>query len=184
MALTPSTELPSGWQAPTFTLPTAEGQSVSLEAAHGTHATLVAFVCNHCPFVKHIHEGLARFADEYQDRGLRVIAINANDAEAYPEDRPARMLEVAREWGWHFPYLVDAQQTVAKAFQAACTPDLYLLDPSLQLFYHGQFDASRPGNGLPVTGGDLRAAADALLAGHPAPVRQVPSVGCNIKWKE
>lgn len=183
MALTPSNPLQPGWPAPDFTLSTADGRPVSLAGTRGARGTLVAFICNHCPFVKHIRPAFVRFADSCAAQDVAVIAINANNADAYPDDRPERMLEDAHTWGFGFPYLVDAQQTVAQAYRAACTPDLYLFDADLKLFYHGQFDASRPGNQVPVTGADLRAAVAALLAGQQPSATQTPSVGCNIKWK-
>jgi thiol-disulfide isomerase/thioredoxin len=144
---------------------------------------LVIFMCNHCPFVKHLREGLVRFAREYQARGLAVVAINANDVANHPNDSPARMVEDAQAFGYPFPYLYDETQAVAQAYRAACTPDFFLFDAGRKLAYRGQFDGSRPGNSLPVTGSDLRAAADAALAGQPIPSDQKPSIGCNIKWK-
>jgi thiol-disulfide isomerase/thioredoxin len=145
---------------------------------------LVAFICNHCPYVKHIRTGFADLAREYQRRGVAVVAINANDAEAYPDDRPEKMAEEIRDAGYTFPYLYDETQEVAKAYQAACTPDIFVFDRNHALTYRGQFDDSRPGNGVPVTGKDLRAALDAVLDGRPVPKDQKASVGCNIKWKQ
>jgi thiol-disulfide isomerase/thioredoxin len=146
-------------------------------------ALVVAFICNHCPFVKHIREGLAAFGRDYAARGLAIVAINSNDAERYPDDAPPRMAEEAASAGYTFPYLFDEDQQVAVAFRAACTPDFFLFDRDRKLVYRGQFDGSRPGNDIPVTGADLRAAADAVLASRPVPLEQQPSIGCNIKWK-
>jgi thiol-disulfide isomerase/thioredoxin len=143
----------------------------------------VAFICKHCPFVKHVRGGFAALAEEYQKRGVAVVAIASNDAQAYPEDGPEGMAAEAREAGYTFPYLFDETQEVAKAHGAACTPDFFLFDRERRLFYRGQMDGSRPGNGVPVTGEDLRAALDAVLEGRPAPEVQRPSLGCNIKWK-
>ncbi len=184
MSLTPSTMLDLGTPAPAFRLPDpATGQPVALEDFAGK-PLLVMFICNHCPYVKHIRGGLARFAREYQDKGLAVVAINANDADSHPDDAPEKMAEEVERIGYTFPYLYDATQEVAKAYRAACTPDLFLFDAEHRLAYRGQFDASRPGNKQPVTGADLRAAADAVLAGQPVSGDQAPSVGCNIKWRE
>jgi len=183
MVLTPSTMLPLGTAAPDFTLPDASGKSVSLDDFAGANALLVVFMCNHCPYVKHIAPGLAQLTSEYQQRGVAVVGINANDATMYPDDSPAKMRDEIRLRGYTFPYLVDATQQVAGAYRAACTPDFFLFDGERKLVYRGQMDASRPGNGVPVTGADLRAALDAVLEGRPAPAQQVPSIGCNIKWK-
>lgn len=184
MAQTPSTMLPLGTPAPAFGLPEpATGNTVSLDDFRDAPALLVIFMCNHCPFVKHLRQGLAQFAREYQDRGLAIVAVSANDVANYPEDSPARMVEEARVFGYPFPYLYDETQVVAKAYRAACTPDFFLFDAGRKLVYRGQFDGSRPGNNLPVTGADLRAAADAALAGQPVSSNQKPSIGCNIKWK-
>ncbi len=184
MAQTASTMLPLGTPAPTFDLPEpATGRTVALTDFQNAPALLVIFMCNHCPFVKHLRQGLAQFAREYQDRGLAIVAVSANDVANYPEDSPARMVEEARMFGYPFPYLYDETQVVAKAYRAACTPDFFLFDAGRKLVYRGQFDGSRPGNNLPVTGADLRAAADAALAGQPVSSNQKPSIGCNIKWK-
>ena len=183
MALTPSTMLPLGTPAPDFRLPDPSGRIVARDDFADAPALLVAFLCNHCPYVKHIQAGFAAFAKEYAERGLAIVAINANDYRAYPDDAPARMAEETARAGYVFPYLVDETQEVAKAFRAACTPDFFLFDANRRLAYRGQFDDSRPGNRIPVTGRDLRAAADAVLAGRPAPADQKPSIGCNIKWK-
>ncbi|MDS4026713.1 MAG: thioredoxin family protein [Candidatus Contendobacter sp.] len=184
MAQTASTMLPLGTPAPTFDLPEpATGRTVALTDFQNAPALLVIFMCNHCPFVKHLRQGLAQFAREYQDRGLAIVAVSANDVANYPEDSPARMVEESRVFGYPFPYLYDETQVVAKAYRAACTPDFFLFDAGRKLVYRGQFDGSRPGNNLPVTGADLRAAADAALAGQPVSSNQKPSIGCNIKWK-
>jgi peroxiredoxin len=175
-------DLALGTKAPSFTLPDAHGKSWSLGDFKSDHGLVVAFLCNHCPFVKHIREGLTALAREYLARGIDVVGINSNDFENYPDDRPEKMLDE----GYPFPYLVDETQETAKAYRAACTPDFYVFDKDRKLVYRGQMDASRPKNDVPVTGGDLRAALDALLSGAPAPApsTQRPSVGCNIKWKK
>jgi peroxiredoxin len=183
MALTPSTMLALGTEAPAFRLPDPDGKPVSLDAFRDAPALLVAFLCNHCPYVQHIREGFARFAKEYQAKGLAIVAINANDAKSHPEDAPGAMAQEIRRFGYVFPYLVDETQAVAKAYRAACTPDFFLFDAARKLVYRGQFDASRPGNAIPVTGADLRAAADAALSGRAIAADQKPSIGCNIKWK-
>jgi len=183
MALTPSTMLALGTAAPAFRLPDPDGKQVSLDAFRDAPALLVAFLCNHCPYVQHIREGFARFAKEYQAKGLAIVAINANDAKSHPEDAPGAMAQEIRRFGYVFPYLVDETQAVAKAYRAACTPDFFLFDAARKLVYRGQFDASRPGNAIPVTGADLRAAADAALSGRAIAADQKPSIGCNIKWK-
>jgi peroxiredoxin len=175
--------VPLGTPAPDFRLPDPAGQVHALEDFRQAPALLVAFLCNHCPYVKHIRDGLARFARDYAPKGLAMIAINANDVENYPDDRPELMAVEAREAGYAFPYVFDATQEVARAYAAACTPDFFLYDRNRRLAYRGQFDDSRPGSGRPVTGAALRAAADAVLAGEPAPAEQTPSIGCNIKWK-
>ena len=172
-----------GTVAPAFALPDTDGRTVSLDDAAGAQALLVAFICNHCPYVKHIAPALATLAEEYQPKGVAVFAINSNDATTHPEDAPARMREERAMRGYTFPYLVDASQDVAKAYAAACTPDFFVFDAGRRLVYRGQFDDSRPKNDKPVTGADLRAALDAVLAGKPSPEPQVPSIGCNIKWK-
>lgn len=178
-----STMLPLGTKAPDFRLPDTSGKMVSLPDFSGASALLVVFMCNHCPYVKHIRSGLAQLARDYQPRGVQVVGINSNDVANYPADSPAKMAEEAKAAGYIFPYLYDETQAVAKAYRAACTPDFYLFDQAQRLVYRGQFDDSRPGNGLPVTGKDLRAALDALLEGKPVSARQTPSIGCNIKWK-
>jgi thiol-disulfide isomerase/thioredoxin len=184
MAQTPSTMLPLGTLAPAFSLPEpATGRTVSLDDFRDAPALLVIFICNHCPFVKHIRQGLIQFARDYQARGLAIVAISANDVANYPDDSPAKMAEEAKTFGYPFPYLYDESQATAKAYRAACTPDFFLFDASRKLVYRGQFDGSRPGNNVPVTGTDLRAAANAVLAGRPVAPEQKPSIGCNIKWK-
>jgi len=183
MALTPSTMLPLGTVAPDFRLPDTTGRAVSLADFQDKPALLVIFMCNHCPYVKHIRTGLVELANDYQPRGGAIVAINSNDAANYPDDSPAKMAEEVKSAGYTFPYLYDESQAVATAYRAACTPDLFLFDRGRRLVYRGQFDASRPGNGIPVTGKDLRAALDAVLAGKPTSTMQVASIGCNIKWK-
>lgn len=184
MSRTPSTMmLPLGAASPGFQLPDADGGRHCLADFEAAPALLVAFICNHCPFVRHVRAGFAALAAEYQKRGVAVVAIASNDAAAYPDDGPEGMKAEAREAGYTFPYLYDESQEVAKAYGAACTPDFFLFDGERRLFYRGQLDASRPGNGVPVTGEDLRRALDAVLAGGAAPAQQRPSLGCNIKWK-
>lgn len=184
MAATPSTMVALGTPAPDFRLPDSDGRTVARDDFAAAPGLLVAFICNHCPFVKHIRAGLAQFGRDYAARGLAIVAINANDAAKYPADSPEKMREEARDAGYVFPYLYDETQAVARAFDAACTPDFFLYDRSRSLVYRGQFDASRPGNDVPVSGADLRAACDAVLDGRPVPEPQTPSIGCNIKWKE
>ena len=174
---------PLGIQAPSFSLPDTSGKLVSLSDFAGAPALLVVFLCNHCPYVKHLQHHLGKLIAEYQRRGLAAVGISANDPVRYPDDAPARMAEVAKEAGYTFPYLFDETQAVAKAYRAACTPDFFLFDRDQRLAYRGQYDGSRPGNPMPVTGADLRAAIEAVLAGKPAPSEQRPSIGCSIKWK-
>lgn len=184
MARTPSTMLELGTRAPDFhLLEPATGKTIGLDAFNEAPALAVIFICNHCPYVKHIRDALAAFGREYQAKGLAIVAINSNDTANYPDDAPDKMVEEAENAGYTFPYLYDETQAVAKAYHAACTPDLYLFDKDRKLVYRGQFDDSRPGNDLPVTGRDLRAAADALLTGQPMQAEQKASLGCNIKWK-
>jgi peroxiredoxin len=184
MAEVPSTRvLPIGSRAPEFDLADAHGQRFGLDDVRGPQGLLVMFVCNHCPFVVHLAPALAEFAREIEGQGIGVVAINSNDVERYPADAPEKMQEFAKREGWNFPYLFDADQSVAHAYVAACTPDFYLFDGELKLTYCGQFDDSRPGNGRPVTGKDLREAVRALLAGEAPLAVQRPSSGCNIKWK-
>lgn len=183
MAATPSSMVPLGTPIPDFALPDADG---TVHLAHdlvGEHGTLVAFICNHCPFVKHVAAELAALGRELPERGVGMVAINSNDATAYPDDAPDKMIEESAEWGWTFPYLVDEAQQLAREFEATCTPDFFLYDGEGCLAYRGQLDPSRPGNDVPVTGSDLRSAVDALVAGTPVPAEQVPSIGCNIKWR-
>lgn len=183
MARTPSTMLPLGSTLPFFALPDAvSGRSVSASELAGQPAVVI-FICNHCPFVKHIRAELARFARDCRERSVAFVAISSNDVIAFPDDSPEAMAIEAREFGYVFPYLFDESQDVARAFQAACTPDLYIFDAKGRLAYHGQFDDSRPGNGIPVTGRDARAAIEALLAGKSPSLEQTPSVGCSIKWR-
>lgn len=183
MARTPSTMLELGTAAPEFALlEPATGNTVSLNDFRDKPLA-VFFICNHCPFVKHIAAVLASLASEYQDRGVGFVAINSNDVENYPDDSPEKMQAFVREYGIGFPYLFDETQAVAKAYRAACTPDLYLFDEAHRLVYRGQFDAARPGNDEPVTGADLADAIKALLAKRPVAGEQAPSLGCNIKWK-
>ncbi len=175
--------LPLGTTAPDFKLPDTDGKTVSLADFKDKSALLVLFICNHCPYVKHIRAGLAQLARNYLPKHVAVVGINSNDVANYPEDSPAKMKAEAKSSGYFFPYLYDESQAVAKAYHAACTPDIYLFDQNQKLVYRGQFDDSRPGNEIPVTGRDLRAALDAVLAGKPVPPNQKASVGCNIKWK-
>jgi peroxiredoxin len=183
MVLTSSAGLALGIEAPPFSLPDADGRIVSRDDFASAPALLVVFWCNHCPFVKHIKAGFAGFAREYRDKGLAIVAINSNDIDAYPQDGPDRMKEDIERYGYTFDYLLDPSQDVARAYDAACTPEFYLFDADRRLAYHGQFDASRPRNSVPITGDDLRAAADSVLAGRPVAGRQASSIGCNIKWR-
>ena len=182
MPETPSTMLELGTTLPSFSLPDFDGKTVSDADFKGSNALLVAFICKHCPFVRHIRSEFARFAKEYEAKGLKVVAIMSNSVEEFPEDGPEGMKQEAAEAGYVFPYLYDADQKVAKTFKAACTPDLFLFDGNRRLAYRGQFDGSRPKNNVPVTGADLRAATDAVLAGQKPSEQQRPSMGCNIKW--
>jgi peroxiredoxin len=172
-----------GTPAPAFRLPDPAGRVHGLEELDASPALLVAFICNHCPYVRHIRSAFAAFAREYQPRGLAVVAISANDVTSHPDDSPAKMAEEVRTVGYTFPYLYDESQAVAKAYRAACTPDFFLFNRERKLVYRGQFDDSRPSNDVPVTGRDLRAAVDDLLAGRPISPEQKPSIGCNIKWR-
>ena len=183
MAETPSLMLELGTEAPDFRLPDTDGRMVGLADFADARALLVMFICNHCPFVKHVRPELAKIGREYASRGVAVVAINSNDAVTYPADGPAQMKEEKARVGYAFPYLFDETQEVAKAYRAACTPDLYVFDSGRRLVYRGQLDGSRPSNPVPVTGKDLRAALDAVLDGRPVGDDQRPSVGCNIKWK-
>lgn len=175
--------LPLGAKAPSFDLPDPSGRRFDLAGFGSSPALLVAFICQHCPYVKHVRAGFASLAADYQKRGVAVVAIASNDAQAYPQDGPEGMAREALTAGYTFPYLFDETQEVAKAYGAACTPDFFLFDRERRLCYRGQMDGSRPGNGVPVTAADLRKALDAALTGGPAPEVQRPSLGCNIKWK-
>lgn len=179
-----STMLALGTAAPPFRLPdTVSGKTVALEDFAASRALLVAFICNHCPYVKHILDGFVAFAREYGPRGLAIVAISSNDVTTHPADSPNEMAKLAREKNFNFPYLYDESQSVARAYDAACTPDFFLFDSNCRLVYRGQFDGSRPSSRQPVTGADMRTAADAVLAGKPVPDNQLPSIGCSIKWK-
>jgi peroxiredoxin len=182
MALTPSTMLPLGTQAPGFELPNVDGRTVKLSDLKDAPALLVVFMCNHCPYVKHVAPELARLTAEYMEKGVAVVGINSNNAASHPADSPEQMVHEAEQRGYRFPYLYDETQEVAQAYHAACTPDFYVFDRDQKLVYRGQMDASRPDSGIPVTGQDLRAALDAVLAGRDVPSDQKPSIGCNIKW--
>jgi peroxiredoxin len=184
MALTESTMLALGSAAPDFALADAvTGKTLRRDDVRGPKGMLVLFICAHCPYVKHIEQGLGALSADYEGKGVGIVAISSNDAQNYPEDNPDGLKRQAQKHSFGFPYLYDETQQVARAFKAACTPDLYLFDSELRLVYRGQFDSSRPGNGMPVTGEDLRAALDAVLAGKAVSQDQRPSIGCNIKWK-
>ena len=184
MALTPSNMLPLGTKALHFKLRCAViGKEFSLDELKSDKATVVMFICNHCPYVKHVQRGLVELANDYMPKGISFIAINSNDAEKYTEDSPANMKSIALNLGYPFPYLCDETQEVARAYAAACTPDFYVFDEALKLVYRGQMDDSRPGNGKPITGRNIREALDRILKGEPVGEDQVPSIGCNIKWK-
>ena len=183
MVRTPSTMLPLGTVAPDFSLPNVDGRIVDYAAAAGPRGTVVMFICNHCPFVKHVADELARLGRELMPRGVGFVAISSNDVSTHPADSPEQMVREAEDRGYPFPYLYDETQEAAKAYHAACTPDFYLFDAERRLVYRGQLDPSRPGSAVPVTGADLRAAIDGLLAGRSPVADQVPSLGCNIKWK-
>jgi len=183
MARTPSTMLDLGTAAPHFSLlEPATGNTISIDDYAGI-PLLIVFMCNHCPYVIHLRDELVQFTKEYRDKGLITIAINANDVANYPDDSPEKMAHDVEQFNYSFPYLFDESQNIAKSYQAACTPDFFMFDNQHQLFYRGQFDASRPNNGLPVTAVDMRFAADQLLTGKSSPTEQKPSLGCNIKWK-
>lgn len=184
MALTPSNPFPTGTLAPDFKLPdTVSGKNLSLEELKGKNGTVVLFICNHCPFVIHVNEQLVKLANDYMDRGISFIAISSNDIVNYPDDAPDKMKIQAEKLAYPFPYLYDESQEVAKAYDAACTPDFYVFDADLKSTYHGQLDNARPGNQEPVNGKDIRLALDALLNGRPPIEIQRPSIGCGIKWK-
>ncbi|MCV6606430.1 MAG: thioredoxin family protein [Porticoccaceae bacterium] len=181
MALTPSNMLPLGTPAPDFALPAPKsGEICSLQQMAGDNGILVMFICNHCPFVIHVEAQLQQLGQDYQNRGIGIVAISSNDAESHPQDGPEKIAQK----NYPFPYLYDQSQKIASAYDATCTPDFFLFDADLKLVYRGQLDNSRPGNGLPVTGADLRAAIDTLLAGDPINPQQHPSIGCNIKWRQ
>ncbi|MEM6718845.1 MAG: thioredoxin family protein [Bacteroidota bacterium] len=183
MARTPSNMLALGTKAPNFSLTdTVSDQMISLQKAKGIHGTVIMFICNHCPFVKHVNEGIVQLANDYNAKRIGFVAISSNDAKNYPADAPDLMKANAKEHKFPFPYLYDETQEIAKAYDAACTPDFYIFDSDLSLVYRGQLDDSRPNNGIPVTGNDMRAALDALLNGEQIAELQKPSIGCNIKW--
>lgn len=185
MVKTLSTMLPLGTKAPNFSLPdVVSKQQIRLPSKHAFEGVVICFICNHCPFVKHINTGLVQLANDYLSKKIQFLAINSNDTTRYPDDSPERMEKVAKELNYPFPYLYDETQEVAKAYQAACTPDFFVFDTNLQLVYRGQLDDSRPGNQLPVTGESIRQVLDALLSGERIPQEQKPSMGCNIKWKD
>lgn len=184
MVKTLSTMLDLGTSAPDFSLPdVVSGQSVSLNTFADDKALLVMFICRHCPFVKHVQQELARIGRDYSDKDVGIVAISSNDAESFPEDSPSSLKQMAEELDFRFPYCYDESQETAKAYAAACTPDFYLFNEARELVYRGQLDDSRPGNGIPVTGKDLRGALDAVLRDEPVEMAQRPSIGCNIKWK-
>ncbi|MBV1923166.1 MAG: thioredoxin family protein [Flavobacteriaceae bacterium] len=184
MSLTPSNMMPLGTKAPDFKLQdTVTLDNYTLNDIKGEKGTLVMFICNHCPFVKHVNEEIVRISNDYRVHGFGVVAISSNDVENYPEDAPSKMHRNAQKHNFTFPYLYDESQKVAKSYDAACTPDFYLFDSELKLVYRGQLDNSRPGNGIPVNGRDLREAFDNILNNHPQRKDQKPSIGCNIKWK-
>jgi peroxiredoxin len=183
MVKTVSTMLPLGTQSPDFTLVNVDGTSVSLSQFSGAPALVIAFMCNHCPFVKHLADTFAQFGHECQSMGVAVVGISSNDVSNFPADSPEQMVHEAEQRGYTFPYLSDETQEIAKAYRAACTPDFYVFDKNQKLAYRGQFDSSRPDGDIPVSGDDLRRAVKAIAAGEPAPEPQVPSLGCNIKWK-
>ena len=185
MASTPSTMMPLGTIAPDFTLwDTVSDKKISLTDLMGKKATVITFICNHCPYVKHINQELVRVANDYKDKEVNFCAISSNDVENYPEDSPELMKVVAKKLNYPFPYLYDETQEVARAYEAACTPDFFVFDGNLKCAYRGQFDNSRPGNNIRVTGNYLRAALNDILKGEKVSIDQVPSIGCNIKWKK
>jgi len=184
MVKTASTMLPLGTKAPDFELVNVDGRTVSLANYEGKQALVLIFMCNHCPFVKHIAQGLAQLGRDYHGSDVAIVAINSNDVSSHPDDSPEQMIHEVEQQGYVFDYLFDEDQSVAKAYRAACTPDFYVFDAQQQLAYRGQFDSSRPDSGIAVTGEDLRAAIEAVRAGQPAPEEQKPSLGCNIKWVE
>ncbi|MEO0997872.1 MAG: thioredoxin family protein [Pseudomonadota bacterium] len=184
MALTPSRMVELGSPAPAFSLPATDGQTLSLDDFSAARVLVVAFICNHCPYVKHLKPGLVEFVHHYRDQPVAFVAINSNDATSYPEDGFEAMVRDAEAHGYNFPYLYDESQAAARAYGAECTPDFFLYGPERELLYRGQFDESRPNNGSMVTGRDLRAAVDAVLAGRRVREPQIASIGCNIKWRE
>lgn len=184
MSLVESNMLPLGTKAPEFDLPdTVSGKQYTFAQAKGNNGTVVVFSCNHCPYVIHLNHEFVALAQEYQAKGINFVFISSNDVENYPQDSPDKMQIVAKVLQYPFPYLYDESQEVAKAYDAACTPDIYVFDQEDALYYRGRLDGSRPGNDIPVTGEDLRSALDGVLSGAPSPERQIPSAGCNIKWK-
>jgi len=184
MAATPSSMLSLGTIAPQFTLAdTVSGKPMSLDELKSDKATVVMFICNHCPYVKHINSELVRVGNDYMAKGVSFVAISSNDVEQFPDDGPGPMKEVAQTLGYPFPYLFDESQDVAKAYKAACTPDFFIFDKELKLVYRGQFDGARPKNDVAITGRDVRQALDSVLSGEPVSDQQMPSMGCNIKWK-
>lgn len=185
MARVPSVMVELGTRAPQFNLPdTVSGKNYSLNGIKGKAATVIMFICNHCPFVKHINLELVKLANDYQNSGISFVAISANDVVNYPDDTPQLMKQVALQLNYPFPYLYDETQQVARAYDAACTPDFFIYDKDLRLVYRGQLDDSRPGNEIPVNGKDIRQALDCLISDLPVPEKQKPSIGCNIKWKQ
>lgn len=184
MSLTPTTSIPLGFKAPDFSLPdTVSGKHLTFADVAGANATVVMFICNHCPFVVHVMDGLLALGNDYKNKGVGIVAISSNDVGSHPQDGPEYMAALARKRNFPFPYLYDQTQAVAKAYDAACTPDFSIFDANGLCVYRGQLDDSRPGNGIPVTGKDIRAALDALIAGEAVSAEQTPSIGCNIKWK-
>ena len=184
MVETPSVMIPLGTKAPEFNLPdTISAKNLSLNDIKSSRATVIMFICNHCPFVKHIQTGIVELANSYIPEGIAFIAISSNDVESYPDDSPEKMKELGERLDFPFPYLYDETQEVARAYNAACTPDFYIFDEEMKLVYRGQFDNSRPNSSIPVTGEDIRSALDRILAGEPVDPQQKPSLGCNIKWK-
>lgn len=184
MALTPSTMLELGTAAPDFSLPSVDGRTYTLSKKKIDNGLLVLFICNHCPYVIHIRERLVQKIRDYQTLGIEVVAINSNDFVEYPDDSPDKMKQVIKEFNFSFPYLIDEEQQTAKAYRAACTPDIFLFDKEKNLVYRGQFDSARPGNNEPVTGKNLTNAIDEMISGQAATADQRPSMGCNIKWKK
>jgi len=184
MARTPSTMVTLGTKAPDFLLPdTISGKQLSLKNVKGETATMIMFICNHCPFVKHVNEELVRLGNDYKNKGIGFVAINSNYVINHPDDSPGLMTQVAKQLKYPFPYLYDESQETAKAYDAACTPDFFIYDKGLRLVYHGQLDDSRPGNEIPITGKDIRHTLDCLINNEPVTIEQRPSIGCNIKWK-